>query len=177
MNPQNVVTRKILLLIVVALITAGCNLSAHSPASEPADFFARVKISQGSMKTSIPLGQRLTIVNLFEEFCTECPTGSRFETMERLYLSRQTTTKIFVVFSETRFSTQDVENFKEILSMPDSLVQGDIESMTPYLIKGKLLIVFDANKRVVWQEKPEMSEQQVFSAISGLMQIHGNESQ
>ena len=75
-----------------------------------------------------------------------------------------------MIFSEKNFSTEDVENFKTILSTPDSLVQGDVEALKPYMIKGKLLIVFDSDKNLIWQEKPEMTEQEVLAEVSGLLQ-------
>ena len=65
---------------------------------------------------------------------------------------------------------QDVDNFKAILPMDESMVQGDIEAIRPHLIYGKLLLVFDANGSLVWQEKPDMSEQQVLSELSQLVQ-------
>ena len=88
--------------------------------------------------------------------------------MERLN-SLQPAGTILLVFSDKHFSTQDIENFKAILPMPESLVQGDIEAVRAQLTSGKLLVVLDANGNVVWQEKPGMSEQQVMSEVSELV--------
>lgn len=64
---------------------------------------------------------------------------------------------------------RDMENFKAILPMADSLVQGDIEAIRPHLTDGKLLVVLDSQGSVIWLEKPDTSEQQVFNEISKLM--------
>lgn len=113
--------------------------------------------------------QGLRVVNLFDEFCTECPTGARFQTMTRLSRLRRPTTSMFIVFSNEHFSIEDLENFKTILSA-DSLIQGEIEAARPYLIKGKLLLVFDSDKSLIWQEKPAMTEQEVLSDVTRLLQ-------
>jgi peroxiredoxin len=152
------------------------SLGAESTVEQPSqlrgpELLSRLKINrQGGVPESIPTSQGLTVVNVFDEFCTECPTGSRFQTISRLYRLLQPTTRIFMIFSEKNFSTEDVENFKTILSTPDSLVQGDVEALKPYMIKGKLLIVFDSDKNLIWQEKPEMTEQEVLAEVSGLLQ-------
>ena len=70
-----------------------------------------------------------------------------------------------LIFSDKGFSTQDVENFKVILPLSESMVQGDIESLRPYLIDRKLLVVLDSNGRLIWQEKANVSEQQLLSEL------------
>jgi hypothetical protein len=163
--------RKLIFLLAVTSFFVGCHLSAASPSGELAKATARVKINQPvGNKVPIPLGQKLTIVNVFDEFSTGCPTGNRFETMERLNPLRPTGTAMLLIFSEKHFSVQDMDNFKAILPMADSLVQGDIEAMTPHLTNGKLLVVLDSNGSVIWHEKPDMAEQQVFDEISKLIQ-------
>jgi peroxiredoxin len=136
----------------------------------------RIKItSHAGVQESIPMaGQGLTVVNLFDQFCTECPTGIRFQTMNRLNQLRQPISRMFIVLSEKNFSTEDVENFKTILSAPDLLVQGDMEGVKPYLIKGKLLMVFDSHKNLIWQENPGMTEQEVLTDVSRLLQSSTN---
>ena len=161
-------------LIAVTSFFVGCHLSSAFQSAEVAKNIGRVTINQkAGEKVAIPVGNKLTIVNVFDEFSSGCPTGDRFETMERLNLLRASGTTMLLVFSEKHFSTQDMENFKAILPMADSLVQGDIEAIRPHLTNGKLLVVLDSKGSVIWHEKPDSSEQQVFSEISKLIQSPG----
>lgn len=163
--------RKVILLLSVTSFFVGCQLSSASRLGEIATGIGRIRINQDSGdKVAIPVGNKLTIVNLFDEFSTGCPTGNRFETMERLKSLLPTGTTMLFIFSEKHFSTQDLENFKAILPMADSLVQGDIEPIRPHLTYGKLLVVLDSKGSVVWLEKPDTSEQKVFNEISTLIQ-------
>ena len=162
---------KITLPLIVTLLLVGCHFSLASPSSEIAKSVGRIRINPATgEKAPIPLGKGLTIVNLFDEFSTGCPTGNRFETIERFDSLRPADTTLLLVFSEKHFSTQDVDNFKAILPMGESMVQGDIEVLRPHLIYGKLLLVLDADGNLIWQEKPNMSEQQVLSELSQLVQ-------
>lgn len=162
---------KLIFLFAVTSLFVGCHLSVASPSGELEKAAARVKINQPVGGTiPIPLTHTLTIVNMFDEFSTGCPTGNRFETMERLNSLRPTGTAMLLIFSEKHFSDQDMDNFRAILPMADSLVQGDIEAIRPHLTKGKLLVVLDSKGSVIWHEKPDMAEQQVFSEISNLIQ-------
>src|ERR1700752_716752 len=165
---------RLTLLFTVASLFVGCNLSAASPSREIANSFARVKITSATGdKTSLPLGNELTVVNLVDEFSTGCPTGNRFEALERLH-SLQPTAPMLLIFSEKHFSTQDIENFKAILPMPESLVQGDIESVRSHLSSGKLLVVVDSNGKVIWNEKPGMPDQQVIREVTELIHATTN---
>lgn len=160
---------RLLLLLIVTSFIVGCHLSAASPSGEVANSFARVKlITPSGNKSRLSLGNEFTIVNVFDEFSTGCPTGNRFEAIERLH-SSQPAAPILLIFSEKNFSSQDIENFKAVLPMPESLVQGDIESVRPYLTSGKLLVVLDSKGNVIWHEKQGMSEQQVMSQVAGLI--------
>lgn len=160
---------KLTLLLGSALVVTGCHLSAASGSAEIARSVGRVTINQSTgNKTPIPLGRGLTIVNIFDGFSPGCPTGNRFDTIER-FDSLRTRSTVLLIFSEKGFSTQDVENFKAILPMSESMVQGNIESLRPYLIDGKLLVVLDSNGNLVWQEKPNVSEQQLLNELSDLV--------
>jgi len=162
------------LLLGVTLFAVGCHLSAASVSSEIARSVGGVTINKSTdNKAPIPLGSGLTIVNVFDDFSPGCPTGNRFETIERFDALRPAGTTVVLIFSEKGFSTQDVENFKAILPMAESIVQGDIEALRPYLVRGKLLVVLDSKGRLVWQEKVNMSEQQVMSELSNLVNPPG----
>ena len=157
---------KLTLLLTATVFVAGCQLSAASQSGEVAKSLSRVTInSSAGGKAPIPLGSGLTIVNVFDAFSPGCPTGNRFETIERFNSLRPAGSNVLLIFSEKSFSTQDVENFKAILPLAESMVQGDIEALRPYLIDGKLLVVLDSNGRLIWQEKTNVSEQQLFSEL------------
>jgi hypothetical protein len=160
---------RLTLLLIVTSFLVGCHLSAASPSDEIANSFARVKLTTASGQYSpIPLGDELTIVNLFDEFSPGCPTGNRFEALERFH-SLQPDAPLLLIFSGNHFSSQDIDNFKAILPMPESLVQGDIEAVRPHLISGKLLVVLDSKGNVIWHERAGMTEQQVMSQVGELI--------
>ena len=161
---------RLIFILAVTSFFVGCHLSAASPSDELTKAIARVKINQPvGAKDPIPLGQTLTIVNVFDEFSAGCPTGNRFETMERLNSVRPIGTAMLLIFSDKHFSDQDMDNFRAILPMADSLVQGDIEATRPHLTKGKLLFVLDSKGSVKWHEQPDTVEQQVLSEVSNLI--------
>jgi hypothetical protein len=165
---------RLTLLLIATLFIVNCHLSAVSRSNEVANSFARVKITTATGDSvPLPLGNALTIVNLFDEFSTGCQTGNRFEAMERLH-SLRPAASILLIFSEKHFSTQDIENFKAILPMSESLVKGDIEAVRPHLTSGKLLVVLDSRGNVIWHEEPGMNEQQVLNEISNLLQTTSN---
>jgi hypothetical protein len=159
---------RLTLLLTLISLSLGCHLSAVSPSGELTKNLARVRInSTTGVTTPVPLRDGLTVLNFFDEFSSGCPTGDRFETMERLHSLRPAATML-LIFSEKHFSTQDMDNFKVILPMSESLVHGDIEAIRPHLMLGKLLVVLDSKGSVIWHEKPDMSEQQVMSELSEL---------
>ena len=161
---------KLTLLLTATTFVVGCHLSAASQSGELAKSLGHVTINASTGgKAPIPLGSGLTIVNVFDGFSPGCPTGNRFETIERFNSSRRAGSTVLLIFSEKSFSTQDVENFKAILPMAESMVQGDIERLRPYLIDGKLLVVLDSKGHLVWQEKPNVSEQQLLNELSDLV--------
>lgn len=160
---------RLTLVLIVTSFLGGCRLSAASPPDEIANSFARVKLTTASGDHSpIALGNQLTIVNLYDEFSPGCPTGNRFETLERFH-SLQPDVPLLMIFSGNHFSRQDIDNFKAILPMPESLVQGDIEAIRPHLISGRLLVVLDSKGNVIWYERAGMSEQQVMSQVGELI--------
>ena len=164
---------KLTLILASALLAAGC-LSAASESAELARSVGRVTINQSTgNKAPIPLGRGLTIVNVFDGFSPGCPTGNRFDTIER-FDSLRPESNVLLIFSDKGFSTQDVENFKAILPMGQSMVQGDIEALRPYLIDGKLLVVLDSNGHLVWREKANVSEQQLLTVLSDLVNPQSN---
>ena len=157
-------------LLAITLFFPACHHSTVLPSGELAKSVSHIKINlTQAEKVPIPTGNGLTIVNLFDDFSTGCPTGNRFETIEHLHSAQPLGARILLVFSDKHFSTQDVENFKAILPMSESMVQGDIETVRPQLIYGKLLVVLDAKGNLIWQEKSGMSEQQVLSEVSQLI--------
>ena len=157
---------KLTLLLIATSFAVGCRPSAASQSTEFATRLARVTINQSSGdKKPIPLDRGLTIVNVFDGFSPGCPTGNRFDTLERFTSMRPAGSSVLLIFSDKDFSTQDVDNFKAILPLSESMVQGDIESLRPYLIDRKLLVVLDSNGRLVWQEKANVSEQQLLSEL------------
>ena len=160
---------KLTLLLTATLFAVGCHLSAASQPSELVQGLGGVTINPSTGgKAPIPLGSGLTIVNVFDGFSPGCPTGNRFETIERFNSLRPTGSTVLLIFSEKSFSTQDVENFRAILPMAESMVQGDIERLRPHLIDGKLMVVLDSNGRLVWQERANVSEQQLLSELLNL---------
>src|SRR5215510_12960750 len=103
---------KLTLLVVSTLLAVGCHLSAASESGELAKSLGRVMINRSTgNKTPIPLGRGFTIVNVFDDFSPGCPTGNRFDTIER-FDSLRPGSNVLLIFSEKGFSTQDVENFK-----------------------------------------------------------------
>lgn len=163
---------RLILLLTLTAFSIGCHRSAASPSDENliVTSLARVKINTPTgAKATIPLGNGLTIINLFDEFSAGCPTGKRFETLEQFNSAHSSGSRLLVIFSEKHFSSQDVQNFKAILPMSESMVQGDIEALRPHFVYGKLLLVVDSKGTLVWQEKSDMSEQQVLSELSNLM--------
>lgn len=161
---------RFLLLLFVLFIFSACRPNTSSTSRPPSiNLLDTVRISTktGALQPLPIANEGLTVVNLFDEFCSECPTGSRFQTVTRLNQSSSPPGKIVLVFSDTHFSSQDMDNFKTILSN-DALVLGDIEAVKPYLNKGKLLVVFDSTRKIVWQEQPGMTEEQVVAAVSKL---------
>src|SRR6185369_16294330 len=122
---------KVTLLLAATLFAVGCHPSAASNSTELVQSLGRVTINQATGKSSIPLGRGFTVVNVFDDFSPGCPTGDRFDTVEHFNTSRPAETTIVLIFSDKNFSLQDVENFRQMLPLAESLVQGDIETVRP----------------------------------------------
>lgn len=161
--------RRISLLIVVLLLFIGCRSNTSTSQLEASNLIDSIRINtDAGLIEPLPLAHHgLTVVNLFDEFCSECPTGNRFQTVTRLSESPRPPSKVLLVFSDEHFSSDDVENFRTLLSN-DTLLKGNIEAVKPHMNNGKLLVVFDSNRKIVWHEKRGMKEEEVLAAVSQL---------
>lgn len=140
------------------------------------EVLSRITVS-GQQSTSEPLpiaAHGPTIVNFFTEFCADCVTGNRLETLTRLDRSRPDGSKLLIVFSEKHFSADDVDNFKALLPLSTYMTRGNIEVVEPHLTQGKLLIVVNTSKRRIWQETSGMTEEIVFSQASRVLRTAAN---
>lgn len=135
-----------------------------------AELSRTVRITTASgIKGTVPFAKRgFTVINLFDQFCTECATGERLETLKRLARTPGSDLKISAVFSEKNFSFQDIENFRSMLRTEYQLYQGDLGSAADAMIGGRLLLVFDHRGALVWQEKPHMTEEAILQAVTHL---------
>lgn len=136
---------------------------------DTSDLGTVLKVSNQSANSDLlPVADHgLTIVNLFDQFCADCASGDRLQTLERLTQLHQTT---LAVFSEKNFSAQDIDNFKLMLPTRCSILRGDIEAARPHLNSARLLLVFDSERRVLWREEPGMSEQDIFVNVKRLVE-------
>lgn len=107
----------------------------------------------------------LTVVNLFDQFCADCITGDRLQTLERL---TQSGVPSLAVFSEKNFSAQDIENFRLMLPTRCAIRRGDIEEARTRLNNGRLLLVLDSRRKLLWEERPGMSEQDILAGVRSL---------
>lgn len=143
----------------------------------PSSEFSRtlqIKTTSGKNGTFAFSKSGFTVVNLFDQFCTECATGHRLETLNRLARAQRRNLQIAVVFSEKNFSPQDVKNFSSMLKTEYPLYQGDLGTAANAMISGRLLLVFDGRGAVVWQEKPDMSEEEILQAV---VRLEGSDPQ
>jgi peroxiredoxin len=136
---------------------------------DTSDLGAVLKVSdQSASGDLLPVADHgLTIVNLFDQFCADCVSGDRLQTLERLAQLHQTT---IAMFSDKNFSAQDIDNFKQMLPTRCTILRGDIEAARPHLNSARLLLVLDAQRRVLWREEPEMSEQDIFVNVKRLVE-------
>lgn len=115
----------------------------------------------------------LTVVNLFDEFCSECAGGQRLRTLERIQQA-EPRAAVLTVFSSENFTEQDVENFKLLLdAKPEGLVRGSTRKLQASMVKQQLLVVLNSRKEVVWQEAPGMSEEELFTAVKRAIESGG----
>jgi peroxiredoxin len=149
--------------------------SASTTATAPAKIdlsSIMVREPSGAMKP-VPLADRgLTIINIFSDFCVECDTGRRLQTLRRITPRLSADSKILVIFSQAEFSTQDVDNFKTLLATPFEMYEGDVSALKNYLDSGRLLLIVDSNKNIIWQTSSDMSEDEVASRLFQLIEEH-----
>jgi hypothetical protein len=125
--------------------------------------------SEGGADEPLPAADGgLTVVNLFDEFSSECASGVRMETL-RAVASGGGGLRTVAVFSDEKFSPQDVRNMRLILDPPFPLLRGKVDKSRAALPGGSLLVVFDSEKRVVWAERPGMSEADVQESLARLV--------
>ena len=150
----------------------GENKTVSTPRPETADLYQALTIrGQNGTVEPVPLSaEGTTIVNIFDEFCSECPTGSRLETLNGVVSAKRDKPKLLVIFSEKTFSEQDIQNFRAMLMTPYPLYRGNIDSLRSLMVKGRLLVAFDVHGRLVWQETSAMPENEIATEISALVQ-------
>jgi peroxiredoxin len=156
---------------LVQSLNSGSADAAKTDAANDLDLYSGLKISTAdgvSQSISVAAGPPI-IVNLFDEFCTECATGNRLESLKRLESSPKGAGHVVVIFSQKKFSADDMDNFRKLLPAPFRLESGNIDAASGLLINGRFLMVFDANKHLVWQERPNLSEQEIVIEISKLL--------
>lgn len=107
----------------------------------------------------------VTLVNLFDAMCTECATGERLETLKLLSEDFSEDVNVIAVFSRSRFSERDLDNFRSLFKLPFPLFLGNVESTQLALVNGMLLAAFDAEGRIVWQTKSGLSELEIYRTV------------
>lgn len=167
------------LLLLLCLLGSGCGSpesggagAAGSGGSGAAASAVKVKYEDlsvsgpGGAPQAVPLRpDGLTVVNLFDEFCTECAGGRRLQTLERIQRAAPRAT-VLTVFSSDEFTEQDLENFKMMLdTMTESMVRGSTRDARRGMVNQQLLVVLNPRKEVVWQEAAGMSEEEIFKAV------------
>lgn len=121
----------------------------------------------------LPAGT-LTVVNLFDEFCSECAGGQRLKTLERIQQAAPRAS-VLTVFSSESFTEQDVENFKLLLpdARPEGMVRGSTRKLQASMVRQQLLVVLNSRKEVIWQEVPGVSEEELFTAVKRAIESGG----
>lgn len=181
------------LLLVACLACSGCGSNEGAGTARPApDGLAKDKPAPNAPATqtvkyedlsisgpqdaaqAVPLRtEGLTVVNLFDEFCSECAGGQRLKTLERIQQAAPRAV-VLTVFSSENFTEQDVENFKLLLDpQPEGIVRGSTRKIQASMVKQQLLVLLNSRKEVVWQEAPGMSEEELFKAVKRAMESGG----
>lgn len=183
-----------LLLLLACLVCFGCGrpegtgASRTTPGGRAKDSPARTAQATHPVKyedlsvsgaqdaaQAVPLRPgALTVVNLFDEFCSECAGGQRLKTLERIQQA-EPRAAVLTVFSSENFTEQDVENFKLLLLdvRPEGLLRGSTRKLQASMVKQQLLVVLNSRKKVVWQEAPGMSEEELFTAVKRAIESGG----
>jgi len=167
--------KKVFTLLLTAILLNGCGTTPPAAGRRPAPLEGQalgqsLTVSDGEGgDRPLPLAERgVTLVNFFGEFCAECATGERLETLGRLARALEGRARVTVLFAQDQFSAQDVTNFKQILPLDYPLLRARLEPVEPHLVGGQLLVALDAEGRVVWQERGGMSEQQIIEDLTRL---------
>lgn len=139
--------------------------------SEKSELYKTIKVRTADDSVSnVPLSPSgVTIVNLFNTFCSDCSTGSRLDMLEKIAKAHGQPGRAVAVFSETTFSQQDIENFQVMLNTIVPLYRGDLGLSQELTISEQLLLVFNAEGHLLWQEKPGMTEEEIAKQLAGLI--------
>lgn len=147
--------------------------ASRSPADEKNLLEAFALTDSSGRPSASPAAEGgLTVVCLFDRFCDECATGQRLQNLDNLAKITGGGGRALAVFSKDGFSAQDVENMKQMLPARVPMLLGDVERVRPYFAGDKLLLVFDARGEVVWYERPQMSEREIFDSVARLLKEH-----
>ena len=128
--------RRISLLIVVLFIFIGCRSSTSTSQLEASNLIDSIRINTaGGLIESLPIAHHgLTVVNLFDEFCSECPTGSRFQTVTHLSESPRPPGKILLVLSDEHFSSDTTWRISERYSRTMPWLKVTLQLRSPIWI-------------------------------------------
>jgi len=112
--------------------------------------------------------EKLTVLNLFSGMCEGCSTGNRLETLNALSSNFGDKLSVISLFSKGDFSHQDLENLRKIIRPNHETLLSEIDKSKIQLLNGHLLVVFDPTGKIVWMEKPGLSETAVYRSIESL---------
>lgn len=122
----------------------------------------------------LPVSQhKLTAVNIFDAFCSECQTGDRLNTLNRLAKEMGEKVEVVVVFSIEKFWLQDIENLRMIVGISGSAFRADFIDSGLTIQNGRFLVVFNPQKEILWQEKSDWSENDIYREIKRINERSG----
>lgn len=140
-----------------------------------ADRIREMKVVDSSgNEIPLPVSQRkLTVVNLFDAFCSECDTGDRLDTLNALAKELGRKVEVVAVFSREKFALQDIENLRAIVGISGSAFQADFTDPGLRTYKGRFLVLFNTQKEILWQEKSDWSEKDIYREIKRITERSG----